>query len=65
MKHFVFVKPTNDPETSWGLALKDATLKEVRAHMNNRSLFPDPTEWLFMVIKGRELPVDFQAVVKF
>jgi|GEM_PF-3936530 len=67
MKHFVFFTPASDPDEgkSWALALKAATLREVRDHMNDRKLYPDPTVWKFMVIKGRELPVDFQAVVKF
>ena len=65
MKHFVFFKSKDDAEASWGLALEGATLPEVRAHMNDRNRYTDPTIWEFMVIKGRELPVDFEAVVKF
>ena len=65
MKHFVFVKSANDSDASWGLALEGATLREVRNHMNDRSLYKDPTDWVFLVIKGRILPVNFQATVKF
>lgn len=65
MKHFVFFKSKGDAEASWGLALEEATLREVRNHMNNRTIYKDPTEWTFKIIKGRELAVNFQAVVKF
>ena len=65
MKHFVFIRSKDDADQSWGLAFQGATLREVRDHMNDRSLYKEPTDWTFLVIKGRELPVDFQAVVKF
>lgn len=65
MKHFVFVKSANEPDEGWELVMIDATLKEVRGHMNDRTIYPDPTAWKFLVIKGKKLPVDFQAVVKF
>lgn len=64
MKHFVFFKPKNDAEASWGLALEEATPREVRAHMNNRTIYKDPTEWTFKIIRGRELPTEFEVVVK-
>lgn len=65
MKHFVFVKSANDSDANWGLALENATLREVRDHMDNRAFYKNPTDWIFLVIKGRKLPVAFQAVVKF
>jgi len=64
MKHFVFFKAKNDAEASWGLALEDATLPEVRAHTNNRTIYKDPTEWTFKIIRGRELPAEFEVVVR-
>ena len=64
MKHFVLIRPKGDPDESYGLPLEDATLKEARAHMNDRNLYPDPTAWKFRLFRGTELSVDFQAVVK-
>lgn len=64
MKHFVFVTNADEPDGPWGLALKDATLKEAKACMNDRNLYPDPTAWKFKLIRGTELPIEFHAVVK-
>lgn len=63
MKYFVFVASATDPDNNWSLAQTVERMSEVKRHMNDRNLYPDPTAWQFKVIKGRELTVDFQAMV--
>lgn len=40
-----------------------ATMKEVKAHLDDKDIYADPSDWGFLVIKGRELKIDFEAKV--
>ena len=64
VKHFVLVTSADEPDGPFGLPLEDATLKEAKAHIDNRTIYPDPTAWKFRLFRGTELPIEFRAVVK-
>ena len=63
MTYFVFAKTTDPEDTVWGFQLETKDFKEVKAHMNNRSLYRDPSGWEFKIIRGRELEVNLEATV--
>ena len=63
-RYFILMASTADADDGWSLVCTKQTKADVEDHINDRSLYPDPTAWEFKVILGREIPVDFPAKIR-